>query len=82
MTLLKACLIAGVTFALPLQVFAQSSDSKYCADLSASYRNHAGTQIDQEAAKAMDECKTKPAAAIPVLEKHLKDAKLPLPSRS
>ena len=78
---LKTCLIVGIALALPLQAFAQSSDTKYCADLSASYRKHAGTQIDQEAAKAMGECTTKPAAAIPVLEKHLKEAKIPLPSR-
>ncbi|MBY0323714.1 MAG: hypothetical protein K2X72_33665 [Reyranella sp.] len=42
----------------------------------------AAGQIDSTAVAAMAQCNSKPAAGIPVLEKHLKDGKVALPTRS
>lgn len=74
-------IILGAILMLPVVAFAQSSDAKYCSDMSAAYRNFTNN-IDAEATRAMTQCRTDPAAAIPVLEKHLKENKIPLPSRS
>jgi outer membrane protein OmpA-like peptidoglycan-associated protein len=60
----------------------QMSDADYCAALSARYRQYRTSQIDEEAARAMGECTTNPAAAIPILVKNLTDAKIPLPQRA
>jgi hypothetical protein len=63
---------------------AQSDDDTYCAQLSALYRryvqNATGRRIDVEALQALDDCsRGKGAAAIPVLEKRLRDAKITPP---
>lgn len=67
---------------------AQSADSKYCATLSEKFDSYLETQGDKggnptppDVVKAMDECKSDPASAIPVLEKSLKAARLNLPPR-
>ena len=73
--------IAGVALLLPVAAFAQSNDAKYCNDMSAAFRAYTNN-IDAEATRAMTQCRTDPAAAIPVLEKHLKENKIALPSRS
>jgi len=74
-------MVAGMILMLPVAAFAQSTDAKYCSDLSAAYRNFPNN-IDAEVTRAMTQCRTDPVAAIPVLEKHLKENKIPLPSRS
>lgn len=74
-------IVAGMILMLPVAAFAQSTDAKYCSDLSAAYRNFTNN-IDAEVTRAMTQCRTDPVAAIPVLEKHLKENKIPLPSRS
>ena len=74
-------IITGVVLMLPVATFAQSTDAKYCSDMSSAYRNFTNN-IDAEAARAMGLCQSNPAAAIPVLEKHLKENKIALPTRS
>jgi hypothetical protein len=76
-------IVAATVLMLPVAAFAQSTDAdaKYCNDMSAAYRAYTNN-IDAEATRAMTACRTDPAAAIPVLEKHLKESKIPLPSRS
>jgi hypothetical protein len=62
----------------------QSDGKTYCAQLSELYRryvqNATGRRVDVEALQALDDCsKGKDAAAIPVLEKRLRDAKITPP---
>lgn len=77
----KSGIIAGAILLAPVAAFAQSDDAKYCNDMSTAYRSFTNN-IDAEATRAMTQCRTDPKAAIPVLEKHLKENKIPLPSRS
>jgi hypothetical protein len=63
---------------------AQGDDKAYCAQLSDLYRrfvqNATGRRVDVEALVALDDCKGgRAAAAIPVLEKRLRDAKITVP---
>jgi hypothetical protein len=63
---------------------AQGDDQAYCTQLSAMYRryvqNGPGKRFDVEASVALDDCsKGKPAAAIPVLEKKLRESGFSLP---
>ena len=58
---------------------AQADDKAYCAELSSLYRryvqNSPGRQFDAEAAVALDDCrKGNATAAIPVLEKKLRES--------
>jgi hypothetical protein len=73
--------IVAVAVLLPVAVLAQPNDAKYCSDLSSAYRAYTN-QIDPEVARAMGQCQSTPTAAIPVLEKHLKQNKVALPSRT
>ncbi len=58
------------------------TDSEYCNALSATYRHYRQNQIDEVAAQAMSRCPTADAAsAIPVLEQHLNQNNIALPSR-
>ena len=76
-------LLFAIAASLPAIAMAQSADSAYCHDLSKSYRTSARAgQIDPEASGAMGLCDRDPARAIPILEKHLNAAKVPLPKRS
>lgn len=74
--------VLGTMLALPMAALSQSSDSAYCKALSDKYREFSKASADAEAAAAMSQCATNAAAAIPVLEKHLKAGKVPLPPRS
>jgi hypothetical protein len=63
---------------------AQSDEQAYCTQLSQLYRryvqNATGRRVDVEALQALDDCsRGKAAAAIPVLEKRLRDAKITPP---
>jgi hypothetical protein len=49
--------------------------------LSSSYREFSKGTDNAEAATAMSQCGSNAAGAIPVLEKHLKEGKVALPSR-
>jgi hypothetical protein len=75
-------LLVCASIAAPLAVFAQSADSKYCDALSTAYRNSGVAKGDSQEAVAMSKCSSAPASSIPVLEKSLKDNKIPLPPRS
>lgn len=83
-------LVPTLAFALPLAASAQSTDAKYCSDLSEKYERYLnmnskrGAQPQSLDAKvAVGKCKgTETAVSIPVLEKALKDAKLDLPPRT
>jgi hypothetical protein len=80
----KRVLIAVAIMALAPLAQAQSDGKAYCAQLSDLYRryvqNATGRRVDVEALQALDDCtKGKDAAAIPVLEKRLRDAKITPP---
>ena len=74
--------LAALASAPPAQ--AQSDDAAYCTQLSQLYRryvqNATGRRVDVEALQALDDCsRGRPASAIPVLEKRLRDAKITPP---
>ena len=73
--------LAALASAPPAQ--AQSDDVAYCTQLSQLYRryvqNATGRRVDVEALQALDDCSRRPASAIPVLEKRLRDAKITPP---
>jgi Tfp pilus assembly protein PilF len=85
MKTIHACLLAGATLVvLPLPVSAQSSsDAKYCQALVDRFRDiESSNTSNTDIPMAMEQCaKGNPAAAIPVLEKALKDRKSSLPPR-
>jgi hypothetical protein len=87
MTALKAMLASAVLLA-PIAASAQTADARYCTALSEKYESYLETAGDKggratpvDVVVAMDKCKSDPAAAIPVLEKQLKAARLSLPPR-
>ena len=58
------------------------TDAEYCAALSCTYRQFRPSQADETAAAAMAQCEAgNPAAGIPVLERTLTTARIPLPAR-
>jgi len=80
----KRVLIALAIMALTPLAQAQSDGKAYCAQLSDLYRryvqNATGRRVDVEALQALDNCsKGNAEAAIPVLEKRLRDAKITPP---
>ncbi|MBV8186073.1 MAG: hypothetical protein JO339_02430 [Alphaproteobacteria bacterium] len=83
---MKRILLPASAFAIAAFVAASghADDKAYCADLSALYRkyvqNSPGRQFDVEASVALDQCqKGNTAAAIPVLEKKLRESGFSLP---
>jgi hypothetical protein len=59
------------------------SDTQYCKALSTTYRRYRPGNIDEVSAEAMSKCETADAAsAVPVLERSLRDMRVPLPSRT
>jgi hypothetical protein len=83
-----APLLAGLSLAVALPVFAQSADAKYCADLKDKFEQYVSdgnekgsvaTSLDVEIAKG--KCSSDPASAIPVFEKALKSHRIALPAR-
>ena len=83
-------LVSALVLSFPIAASAQSSDTKYCSDLSDKYERYLdmnskkGAQPQSLDAKAVvGKCKASDtASSIPVLEKALKDAKLDLPPRT
>ena len=83
--LLMIC--AGLT--LPLSATAQQGDPVYCSALAQKYQRYVGDtassrrsqQHDATVDTAIAQCPSNSAAAIPVIEKALKDAKVDLPPR-
>ena len=82
-------LVTGLSLAMALPVFAQSADTKYCADLKDKFEQYVSdgnekgsvaTSLDVEIAKG--KCSSDPASAIPVFEKALKSHRITLPPRS
>lgn len=64
-------------------VRAGMTDAEYCAALSAMYRDYRTSQADETVAAAMAQCQAgNTAAGIPVIERALTAARLPLPARS
>jgi hypothetical protein len=76
--------------ALPAAALAQSADTTYCRALSATYDKYVnnpsmgrGNQPPVAGiGRAQSQCDDNPAAAIPVLEKALRDARISLPPRA
>jgi Tfp pilus assembly protein PilF len=85
MKTIHPCLFAcAALVVLPLPVSAQSSsDAKYCKALVDRFRDiESSNTSNTDIPLAMEQCeKGNPAAAIPVLEKALKDRKSSLPAR-
>jgi hypothetical protein len=79
----KRVLIALAIMASTPLAQAQGDGKTYCAQLSELYRryvqNATGRRVDVEALQALDNCSRNPEAAIPVLEKRLRDAKITPP---
>jgi len=75
--------------ALPAAASAQSADAAYCQTLSATYNKYVNNPNMGRAnapplagvTRAQSQCDSNPAAAIPVLEKALRDARISLPPR-
>jgi len=85
----KAVAALLVAAALPAAALAQSADTTYCRALSATYNkyvnnpsNARGKPPVAKVGRAQSQCDDNPAAAIPVLEKALRDARISLPPRS
>lgn len=81
---MKCILAALATVLLAPLAHAQGDDKAYCTQLSELYRryvqNATGRRVDVEALGALEDCrKGNAAAAIPVLEKRLRDAKITPP---
>ena len=81
---MKRILLVLAALALAPVVRAQGDDKAYCTQLSDLYRryvqNATGRRVDVEALQALDDCsRGRAAAAIPVLEKRLRDAKITVP---
>jgi hypothetical protein len=80
-----------VTAVLPMAAVGQTSDQNYCNALSQKYQAYVGNMNTGrsprsgtlDAQLAIEQCKSgNTAAAIPVLEKKLRDARVDLPPRS
>lgn len=83
-------LIPALALSLPVAASAQSSDAKYCSDLSEKYERYlnmnasrGGQPQSLDAKVAVQKCISGDTAyAIPILEKALKNARLDLPPRT
>jgi hypothetical protein len=78
--------LSVLVLALPGTADAQADDATYCAALSTLYRryvqNSPGRQYDAEAAIAQEDCRRgNSAAAIPILEKKLRESGFTLPEK-
>jgi len=76
-------IIAGIALSLPMAAFAQANDVTYCKALATKWRTEA-KHDDPNAvvATAVSKCDSDAKSSIPVLEKALTDAKVPLPPRT
>jgi hypothetical protein len=89
MTKTIAILTVCAGAAMSLSAWAQQGDAAYCAALGQKYERYVGDnaashrsqQRDSKIDAAITQCGTNSAAAIPVIEKALKDAKVDLPPR-
>lgn len=87
--LLAVCSSAAAATLAPTLASAQQGDAAYCASLGQTYNRYVGEgsgkmrgqQRNASIDAAVTQCPTNSAAAIPVLEKALKDAKVDLPPR-
>jgi len=82
------CALLSFPGVVRAQSTTRSADSKYCTALSDKYDAYIDTQGDKggrptppDVVGALGKCTSDPAAAIPVLEKALKAARLDLPPR-
>jgi hypothetical protein len=80
----KCAILVACSLWLPAAAGAQGGDKAYCAQLSDLYRryiqNAPGHRFDVDASLALENCqKGNTAAAIPVLEKRLREGGFSLP---
>ena len=87
MKVMTALLLSALVL-LPALASAQANDAAYCAALAEKYDAYLDTAGDKggrntptDVALAVGKCKSDPKSSIPVLEKALKAARLPLPPR-
>jgi hypothetical protein len=75
-------LAVGAALVLPVAASAQSpADIAYCKKLAMLWYTYSNTDPGTAVATALNTCHTAPAAAIPVLEKALKDGGFTLPKK-
>lgn len=77
--LLKTCVTVGLMLALPVAVFAQSTDADYCKKLGTVARIYGANTGPVPEATA--KCDSDPKSSIAILEKHLLAEKINLPPR-
>ena len=85
--ILLLSMVSSLALAINLPVAAQSSDVSYCQALAQKYQRYVGDNDtarkgrvrDSRMDTAIAQCSTNSAAAIPVLEQALKEAKVDLP---
>ena len=75
-------LAVGAALALPIAASAQSpADVAYCKKLAMLWNTYVDLDPPASVATALNTCHRAPAAAIPVLEKSLKDGGFSLPKK-
>ena len=76
------CLLVGAAIALPIAASAQTpADVAYCNKLKMLWYTYVEMDPSTSVATALNTCYSAPAAAIPVLEKVLKDGGFTLPKK-
>ena len=76
------CFIVGAAIALPIAASAQTpADVAYCNKLKMLWYTYVEMDPSTSVATAVNTCYSAPAAAIPVLEKVLKDGGFTLPKK-
>ena len=76
------CLVVGAAIALPIAASAQSpADVAYCKKLAMLWYTYFDVDPSTAVATALNTCHSASAAAIPVLEKALKDGGFTLPKK-
>jgi hypothetical protein len=76
--------VVAAAIAVPTAAWAEGDDKAYCAQLTYLYRkyvqNSPGRGLDLDAARALEDCsKGNAAAAIPVLERKLRENRISVP---
>ena len=76
------CSVVGAAIALPIAAAAQSpADVAYCKKLAMLWYTYVDTDPSASVATALNTCHSASAAAIPVIEKALKDGGFTLPKK-
>jgi hypothetical protein len=85
----RAGLVVAAAAMVPMAASGQAGDAAYCNALAQKYQAYVGNAASGgsrgaptlDAQVAIEQCKSNPAGAIPVLEGKLRDARIDLPVR-